>query len=152
MPIDLSELSPEKRRELEGNPELMKSLEDAIHVNVKDGLGPPNWQGNTQDESAADPSLQAAVHMARTLSSLQPSELTRLQEWFDRQDVMKVGPQLLVCPSCGDIDRKNRMNGQSWCFKCNVPLVTREKVEKWAKFPRIKITSKSQHPTLIGEE
>lgn len=44
----------------------------------------------------------------------------------------------LVCPSCGDEDRGNIMNGKPWCFKCNSLLMPKEKVAKWRKNPTIK--------------
>lgn len=34
----------------------------------------------------------------------------------------------LVCPSCGADDHGNRLNKKPWCFKCNLPLMEREKV------------------------
>jgi len=48
----------------------------------------------------------------------------------------------LVCPSCGDGDHGNRMGKRPWCFKCNLPLMSREKAAGWVKpsqprrFPR----------------
>lgn len=45
------------------------------------------------------------------------------------------GPVLngLICPQCGDPDRRNTMNGRPWCMKCNVELMPKTKVEKWNK-------------------
>lgn len=39
----------------------------------------------------------------------------------------------LVCPRCGDIDHGNKMNKKPWCIKCNLPLMSAEKAEKWLK-------------------
>lgn len=43
-----------------------------------------------------------------------------------------------VCPACGDVDHGNRMNGKSFCFKCGVPLVSRDKLDKWVKPPKMR--------------
>lgn len=39
----------------------------------------------------------------------------------------------LVCPSCGDTDHGNRMGKQPWCMRCQLPLMSQEKAEKWVK-------------------
>jgi len=39
----------------------------------------------------------------------------------------------LICPSCGDTNQGNRMNGKPWCMKCGLPLLSQEKAEKWVK-------------------
>jgi hypothetical protein len=39
----------------------------------------------------------------------------------------------LICPQCGDSDHHNRMNGKPWCMSCNLPLMSKEKAEKWVK-------------------
>jgi altronate dehydratase len=43
----------------------------------------------------------------------------------------------LTCPDCGESDKGNKMNGKPWCFKCNVPLVRKDRVEK--KLSKIKV-------------
>lgn len=58
----------------------------------------------------------------------------------------------MVCLECGDIDHGNRMNGQPWCMKCQLPLIPKEKADKWVKQPRFTVPKKTKNPTFIGEE
>ncbi|MCJ7634208.1 hypothetical protein MUP77_17695 [Candidatus Bathyarchaeota archaeon] len=46
----------------------------------------------------------------------------------------------MICPSCGDGDKGNKINGKPWCFKCNTTLIHRNKIGKWTN---IKIVSNS---------
>lgn len=40
----------------------------------------------------------------------------------------------VVCPKCHETDSHgNRMNGKPFCFKCQLPMMSREKAEKWVK-------------------
>lgn len=40
----------------------------------------------------------------------------------------------LVCPQCGETDSHgNRMNGKPFCFKCQLPMISKEEAEKWVK-------------------
>jgi len=39
----------------------------------------------------------------------------------------------LVCPSCGEGNKGNIVNKKPWCIKCNVPLVSKEKIKKWMR-------------------
>lgn len=39
----------------------------------------------------------------------------------------------LICPQCGDTDHHNTVNGKPFCMACNLPLMSREKAEKWVK-------------------
>jgi hypothetical protein len=39
----------------------------------------------------------------------------------------------LICPQCGDSDRGNTMNGKSWCFKCQVALILKDKMRSIIK-------------------
>lgn len=53
----------------------------------------------------------------------------------------------LHCPTCGDSDKGNKMNGKPWCFKCNVMLVPKGKVSKWFK-GTVKVVKKSLRDDL----
>jgi len=48
----------------------------------------------------------------------------------------------LVCPQCGETDsRGNRMNGKPFCFKCQLVMISREKVKNWIKPVKPKVKS-----------
>lgn len=44
-----------------------------------------------------------------------------------------------VCPVCGGGDKGNKINGKLWCFKCNSPLVPKNKLAKWKKAAEVKV-------------
>lgn len=54
----------------------------------------------------------------------------------------------LVCPSCGEGDKGNRMNSKPWCFKCKTVLLPKDKMAKWMKEPTIKVLGKSMKDEL----
>lgn len=54
----------------------------------------------------------------------------------------------LVCPECGDPDRRNKMNGKPWCMKCNRPLVPKKIAEKLKKMPKVKVVTEPENVTF----
>lgn len=60
----------------------------------------------------------------------------------------KIADSELVCPECGRPDTHNKMGGKPWCVFCNVPLVSKAKVEKWKRFPRVRVLPKSLQDEL----
>ena len=66
----------------------------------------------------------------------------RLRRIFEERYSVKTR---LVCPQCGDLDHNNTMNGQPWCFRCNVLLVDSDKVRRFA---RIRIVQPNKRKLL----
>ena len=62
----------------------------------------------------------------------------------------------MICPSCGDGDKGNKMNGKLWCFKCNTLLIHRNKIEGWINIKivsnSLKLESKKINPGLDPKE
>jgi len=135
--IDVSNLSQEKRAFLKANPALLKSLEQEIPKQVsgvqkreeKLRKGKAKWQRD----------LEYAEKLRREYDPL----LRDIQDKMLRKlDIVK-GDNSLVCAECGEGDKGNKMNGKPWCFKCNVPLVTKGNVAKWMKLPKMKVLRSS---------
>jgi hypothetical protein len=136
MPIDISQLSPEKRAFLKANPEFLKSLEEQILRQVagvqkreeKLEKGKGKWQRD----------LEEAMDRAEKLRREYDPLLREIQDNFERKLEVVKGEDSLVCPECGEGDKGNKMNGKPWCFKCNVTLMPKSQVAKWLKLPKTK--------------
>lgn len=95
------------------NPDFLKSLEAEIPRQIKKlhsrrikiTKGKSKWQRDLekiQSHQRLDPHLR------------------KINDRFMEEAVK--GKDTLVCPSCGDSDYGNIMNGKPWCMKCNVSL------------------------------
>jgi hypothetical protein len=50
---------------------------------------------------------------------------------------MHSSPNNLVCPECGETQSNgNKMNGKPYCYKCNVPMMHREDLDKYIPKPK----------------
>lgn len=145
MTIDISNLSPEKRAWLKANPDLLKSLEAEVPRQAasfkvrqeKVNRGNASWQRNLDGtNSKVEDAKQRAEELRRQYDPMLREINRRFIEEAER------GKASLVCPVCGDIDHQNKVNGKSWCLKCNNPLVPKEKVETWKKFPKVRVVPK----------
>jgi len=143
MPIDLSRLNPEKRAFLKAYPDLLKSLEQSISQQVhrvqtrkqRMEKGKPKWQREVEE----------AVKKAEELRRKYNPYLMEIERKLLRKAVTVLG---LVCPVCGEGDRGNRKNGKPWCLKCDVPLVAKDKVEKWRRLLKVKVLHKDLRDEL----
>lgn len=146
--IDISNLSPEKRAFLKVNPEFLKSLEaeiprqaEPIHKRkLKENRGKAKWQ--REDLTArADEIRRRADKFRREHFMHLPLSLRELNRELMEKDLI-IGEKQLVCPGCGAVDKRNRMNGRPWCFKCKLPLIPKRKVKRWLKLNRINVSHK----------
>jgi len=143
MPIDLSRLSPEKRAFLKAYPDLLKSLEQTIPLQVQRvqtrklrvEKGKPKWERE----------LDEAIRKAEELRRRYDPMLMEIERKLMSKAVAVSG---LVCPVCGEGDKGNKVNGKPWCLKCNVPLVAKDKVEKWRRLPKVKVLPKDLRDEL----
>jgi len=71
-------------------------------------------------------------------------ELMKINANLERKLGSPIGG--LRCPKCGEPDRQNKMNGKSWCLKCNVALESPFLVKK--RLPDVKVLPKSKR---LGE-
>ena len=144
--IELSQLSPEKRAFLKVNPELLKSLEQQIPIQIagvqkreeKLLKGKAKWQ---RDLEGVDRRVQEAKAKADELRR-DPLLLDIQDKLLSKLDVVK-GEDSLICPKCGEGNNGNKMNGNPWCLKCNLPLIPKCKVAKWLKLPKTKVLRRS---------
>ena len=140
MTIDISQLSPEKRAFLKANPELLKSLEQTIPMKIsamqkrKEKLK----KSKAKRQRDIDEVVDRAEKLRREYDPLLREILDKL---LRKLDVVK--GDSLICPKCGEADKSNKMNGKSWCFKCNVPLMPKSQVARWLKLPKTKVLRRS---------
>jgi len=143
--IDLSELPQEKRCFLKAHPELLASLEKAIPNRVssvntrkeKESRRKSKLQRNLEEiDRRAEEARQRADRLRRQYDP----KLMEINEKYQRRLNKIEAGSGLICPECKDSDHGNRMNGKSWCMKCNKPLISRKDLEKWKKMPEIKIS------------
>ena len=136
MTIDISNLSPEKRAFLKANPDLLKSLEKALPKQVA------NFELQREKLIQGKAKWQQDIEKATGLLTkyMQDPILREIEQKLLRVDALNTK---LVCPSCGENDRGNKMNGKPWCFKCNVTLVPKGEVANWQKLPKIKTLRRS---------
>lgn len=142
--LDLSKLTAEKRAFLKANPNMLASLEAEVpkqteklkRRKISMYRGKSKMQRDLDEEIRQ---VRAKADGLRHKYMLDP-ELRRINENF-RMNIVAAAKQL-VCPVCGDIDRGNRNNGRPWCFKCNSPLMRKDKVKTWKKQARSRVLSK----------
>jgi len=158
--VDISHLSSEKRAFLKGNPEFLKSLEQQIPIQVagvqkreeKVRKGKAKWQ---RDLEGVNHRVQEAKAKADELRREYDPLLLNIQDkLLSKLDVVK-GEDSLVCPKCGEGNNGNKMNGNPWCLKCNLPLIPKHKMAKWLKLPKTKVlrsTFKDDVNRLVSEE
>lgn len=130
------------------NPELRAALTEACEKQYRGWLyGGGYTKANSRDE-IADTLEEIEAERKRLMEKheeyMRQAELERQQARFMSNPAMreitenlrrKHAPSGLICPSCGDRDHGNRMNGKPWCLKCNAPLMTAEKAEMWVEPP-----------------
>lgn len=106
--------------------------------------GKAKWQRDLEDVDRRIERVKRRADDLRRQYMTAPA-LSKIQAKFDdRFDVVSN----LVCPSCGEGNKGNKMNGKPWCIKCNSPLIAKGKVEKWKRLPTVKIVSKSPKDEL----
>lgn len=143
--IDISNLTSEKRAFLKVHPDLLDSLEtgitqQAVKVQTrkqKENKGKSKLQ---RDLENIDRKVKGVKERADELRRKYDPHLMRIQRDFVSQHMVGGGTKGLVCPVCGRTDEecgRNRMNGRAWCFKCNSPLVPKDKVGKWKKRAKV---------------
>ncbi|MBA7468136.1 hypothetical protein ES707_03377 [subsurface metagenome] len=78
--------------------------------------------------------VDAAKRKDDELRRLHSPSLRRITENYKLKYNLQSGG--LVCPKCGDPDYNNKMNGKPWCFKCNIELISTNKITKWIDIGR----------------
>lgn len=130
MTIDTSQLDPEKQAFLKANPDVLKSIEQAIPLQAKRvqtrrervQRGKAEWQQKVDDTE------REVEELKRKYDPI----LMELERNYEAS-LEKVKVKDLVCPVCGEGDRGNVMNDRPWCFKCNTPLLPKGKVQDFIK-------------------
>lgn len=150
MTIDLSELSQEKMCFLKANSELLADLEKAIPAQVrrvntrkkKMNRGKSKLQRDLEDVDRRVEEAKRKADKLRREYMIDP-HLCKIQENFNRKLGIIKGEDSLVCPTCGEGDKGNKMNRQPWCMKCNTALIPKKMLKKWLKLPKIKAIHKT---------
>jgi len=144
--LDISNLSEEKQKFLKANPELLKSLEKEIPLQVqrvdtrkqKMNKGKSKLQRDLED---VDQRVEDAKRKADRLRSeyMVDPHLREISTKYQSLLGKSESASMLVCPKCKEGDHGNKMNKQPWCMKCNTALVPKNMLEKWRKLPEVKI-------------
>lgn len=104
---------------------------------IKRAKGKAKWQREIDE---IDGKVADAKAHAEELRRQYDPELMRINANLERKLGVSVGG--LRCPKCGEPDRRNKMNGKSWCMKCNVALESPFLVKK--RLPNVKVLSKTK--------
>ena len=114
---------------------------------LKRNYNKAKWQRDLEDVDRRMEDVRAKAKELRQEYMMDP-HLREIQSKLMRKlDIVK-GDKGLVCPACGEDDKNNRMNGQPWCFKCNSPLVSKDKIKMWKKLPTVKVAPKDLREEL----
>jgi len=136
---------------LEDSPEFKKALQEECEKQYRSflygGNVPKGKVGGTPEEVQRQRrEIEEKVEGAR----LHADRVRREAELMSNEGAREIIESLrrihgqnggLICPQCGDSDHHNRMNGKPWCMFCNLPLMSKEKVENWVKPAKPKIRS-----------
>lgn len=98
--------------------------------------GLPKWKRELEE---IDSKIADARVKAEELRRQYDPELMRINANLERKLGVAEG---LRCVKCGEPDRGNKMNGKSWCMKCNIALESPSLVKK--RFPDVKVLPKSK--------
>lgn len=146
MTLDISNLSPEKRAFLKAHPNLLANLEKEVPKQIvgigkrkkKLNKGKAKWQRGLENvDRRVNEVKRKAAKLRRDW--MMDRSLRDAQRKFMDKVKLETGPQQLICPRCEEGDKGNRMNGKPWCFKCEKPLIQKDRVEEWKKLPTIRI-------------
>lgn len=99
--------------------------------------GLPKWRRELEELDSRVADVKARAEELRRQCD---PELMRINANLERKYGSPTGG--LRCPKCGEPDRHNKMNGQSWCFKCNSPLEPTKVGEK--HLPSVRVLPKTK--------
>jgi len=129
MTIDISNLSQEEQAFLKANPDLLKSIEEAIPKELE------------RTEKRKEKLLKTMSVHQQKMAELQDKfdfrlfldpTLKDIQQKFDSAvPTRQVSTEEIMCPVCGSDDKGNKVNGKPWCLKCNVMLLPKHKIKRW---------------------
>lgn len=135
---------------LKVNPELLKSLEQAIPKQAarvqtrqkKLSKGKSKLQRDLEgiDDKVRDARAKTEQLRRKHMMHL-PEDFRKLHYTSMKKDFV-IGDKQLVCPNCGRTDAKNKRGKKPWCIYCNLPLIPKNKLERWKKMVRFKPPSK----------
>lgn len=141
MTIDISNLSQEKRVFLKTHPDFLRGFEKEIIKQAQ------KIQARRETRSKGKSKLQRDLEDVdrRVEEAKGRAERLRLERLLNLPFYLRgdfsgdsvQGKKALICPVCGDSDKGSKMSGKPWCFKCNSPLMAKDKVEKWKKMAKI---------------
>lgn len=156
MPVDISQLGAEKRAFLKASG-LLESLETAIPKKLgkiqkrKRNLdnGKAKWQREIQKskhraavvKGKAEDMRAKAEQVRREHLLHLPQDLRRLME----KNIV-IGDKQLVCPVCGS----GVHHGNNWCFKCNSPLIPKDKVAQWVSRKKVKTKREALRASVVS--
>ena len=129
---------------VEESPEFKKALNEACEAQYREfmyGGGVPKGKvGDTAEEiqrqraEIEEKMAGARLHAERVRREAEIMSNPHAREITENLHKLHSVDSGIVCPSCGETDSHgNRMNGKPYCFKCNLPFMSREKAEKWVK-------------------
>lgn len=129
---------------VEESPEFKAALAEACESQYREfmyGGGIPNGKvGDTAEEIQRQrreieaKSEEARLHAERVRREAEIMSNPHAREITENLHKLHSIEGSLICPSCGETDSHgNRMGNKPFCMKCQLPMISREKAEKWVK-------------------
>ena len=131
--MDISNLSNEKQQFLRANSELLKSLEKTIPTKISKAITQKNRIN--KGKSKLQRELAEIDRVFDEKHNPDNNILMKLNQ--KKHDLIKPSSKM-ICPKCKEADYGNKVNGISWCVKCDTALISSNKLEKWKKLPEVK--------------
>jgi hypothetical protein len=155
MTIDISQLPREKQAFLKANPELLKSLEDAIPREIT--RTKLRMEKIKRSHSKLQREIDEAVREAELYRQHYNPILLQVEAAYLKRISVSFEGGELICPICGESPNSNMYSnkgprGEPWCVKCNSPLIDRKKLAKWVKEPKVKVLGKNFKVTFKEDE
>ena len=139
---------------VEDSPEFKKALNEACEgqyrgwlygggiVSSKDKIGDTMEEIQRQRREIEEKVSEARLHAERVREEMRIMGDSHMREITEAMRARQRADGGMVCPSCGETDSHgNKINEKPCCFKCNLPLMSKEKAEKWIKPAKSKIRS-----------
>ena len=129
---------------VEESPEFKKALQEACEAQYREflygGSVPKGKIGDTAEEvqrqrrEIEERVAGARLHAERVREEARIMSDPHLREITENLRKLHSVDSGVVCPKCGETNSHgNRMGNKPACMKCQLPMMSREKAEKWIK-------------------
>lgn len=130
---------------IEEFPEFQAALKEACEVQYREFLygakaKPTDKIGDTAEEiqrqrKEIEAKVEGArLHAARVREEARIRSDPHLREITESLHTLHSVDSGVVCPKCHETNSHgNKMNNRPYCFRCQLPMMSKEKAEKWVK-------------------